>query len=264
MALHPRDLRPFAPIVALVAAATCPRRAAAVDRFEIQVYDGTANAPGVASLENHVNFVDRGDRNGGATAPTEHQAHLTFEGALGVSRIWEPGVYLQTALVPGNGYEFGGVKLRSKFVTPPGFSRHVRLGANFELAQVPSDFEEHRWSVEVRPIAAFVFPEFLFAVNPIVSVPLSNGGGAPEFEPAVSAKGRLAPGVALGVEYYAGLGPFGEPLPVAEQDHYLFIAGDYDLGKGFNLNFGAGAGLSDASDRFTLKGILAYEFGRVW
>jgi len=237
--------------------------ARAVDRFEIQVYDGSANAPGDISLDNHVNFVDRGHGSSGPELPTAHQAHWTFEGALGVTPFWEPGVYLQTALVPGSGYQFAGVKLRSKFVTPPEVSRHFRFGANFEVADVPPAFEASRWSVEVRPIAALVFSRVALSVNPIVSVPLSNGDG-PEFEPCVSAKGRLSGGAALGLEYYAGLGPFSEPLAPRAQDHYLFLAGDYDLGAGFDLNFGVGAGLSDASDRLTIKGILAYDFGRIW
>jgi len=81
----------------VLAGATATAEAKAVDRFEIQVYDGAMNAPGVTSLENHVSFTDRGRRTGsGPEDPTHHQAHWTFEGALGVSPIWEPGLYLQT------------------------------------------------------------------------------------------------------------------------------------------------------------------------
>lgn len=248
---------PFAALLSTAATAH------AVDRFEIQVYDGTANAPGDASLENHVSFVDRGKRNSYPELPTDHQAHWTFEGALGVTPFWEPGVYLQNAVVPGSGYEFAGVKLRSKFVTPPGFSRFMRFGLNFELGDVPPSFEQNRWAVEARPIAALVLPRLLLAINPIVSFPISGGDG-PEFEPCISAKGRLSSTASLGIEYYAGLGPFAEPLASKDQDHYLFLAGDYDLGAGFDLNFGVGAGLSDASDALTIKGILAYDFGRLW
>lgn len=240
--------------------------AGAVDRFEIQVYDGTANQPGVASLENHVNFVDRGhEASEPPEAPTEHQAHWTFEGALGMTRVWEAGAYLQTALVPGEGYMFAGAKLRSKFVTPPGLIRNVRLGANFEIAGVPERFEADRWGIEVRPIFALTLPAFLLAVNPILGVPLAaDARKGPHFEPALSAKGRLSERVSLGLEYYGGYGPLGALLPSREQDQYLFGAGDYDLGGGFDLNFGVGAGLSDASDPLTFKAIVAYEFGRVF
>ena len=238
----------------------------AVDRFEIEVYDGSANAPGDVSLENHVNFVDRGRSVAvGALAPTEHQAHWTFEGALGATPIWEPGIYLQTALVPDRGFAFAGVKLRSKFVTPRTFSKTVTLGANFELSDVPAEFEDSRFSIEMRPIFALDLPVVLFAINPILSVPLSrNASSGPELEPAISLKGRLSARADLGIEYYAGLGPLGNPLPASQEDQYVYFAGDWVLGGGFDLNLGVGAGLDCGSDPLSLKAILAYDFGRIW
>lgn len=241
--------------------------AGAVDRFEIQVYDGSANAPGIASLENHINFTDRGRRTPqGAEAPTHHQAHWTFEGVVGGTRVWEPGFYLQTAFVPGEGYEYAGAKLRSKFVTPRTFSRRFRFGANFELARIPRRFEGDQWSTEIRPIATLELAEVRISVNPILGLPLAHGGyrKGPDFEPAVSIKGRLSEHAALGVEYYAGLGPIGGPSPVKDQEHYLYGAGDYELGGGVALNLGVGYGFGDTSDRLTLKAIVAYEFGRIW
>lgn len=246
--------------------AVLPSRARAVDRFEIQVYDGRANAPGVTSLENHINFVDRGHEISDLPAlPTDHQAHWTFEGALGITRVWELGAYLQTAFVPGEGYGYAGTKIRSKFVTPADFSKRWRLGANFELARIPERFEEDKWEIEIRPIVALTLPELLLAVNPMLGMPLSGGArDGPHLEPAVSAKGRLSERVALGIEYYGGFGPLGALLPAGQQDQYLFGAGDYELGAGFELNLGVGAGLSDASDPLTFKAIVAYEFGRVF
>jgi hypothetical protein len=49
-----------------VGLAVGPRQALAIDPFEIQVYDGTANAPGVPGLELHVNNVFSGAQ---TTAP---------------------------------------------------------------------------------------------------------------------------------------------------------------------------------------------------
>lgn len=256
-----------APLAVLLAQTVSSYRASAVDRFEIQVYDGSANAPGTASLENHVNFVDRGRRvPEGPEVPTHHQAHWTFEGALGVTPFWEPGVYLQTAIVPGEGYAYAGAKLRSKFVTPPGFSRVVRLGANFELARVPERFERDQWSMEIRPIVTIELEEVRVSVNPILGLPLAHGGyhDGPDVEPAGAVKGKVSSRAALGFEYYAGLGPVGALLPVKEQEHYLYGAGDYDLGAGIDLNFGVGYGFGDASDRLTFKAIVAYEFERIW
>ena len=46
----------------LVAASLVALPAAALDPFEIQIYDGTANAAGEPGLELHLNYVARGLR----------------------------------------------------------------------------------------------------------------------------------------------------------------------------------------------------------
>src|SRR6478735_8697072 len=98
-------------------AVLCPRVALAVDPFEIQVYDGTADAPGEYSAELHANRVFSGLTT--ATPPelpANHQTHLTLEPAMGVLPWFEPGAYLQTAILADGTFRYAGVKLRSKFV----------------------------------------------------------------------------------------------------------------------------------------------------
>lgn len=257
-------MAPWAPALAL-GAFLFSRGAWATDRFEIQVYDGRANDPGVASLENHVNFTARGHREPEPPeAPTHHQAHWTFEGAVGGTRVWEPGVYLQTAFVPGDGYQYAGMKLRSKFMIPD-LGRTVRLGINFEIGRIPRRFEEDQWGSEIRPIAAFDFPAVKIALNPNLGIPLAHGGykDGPHFEPAVSVKGVLSERVALGLEYFAAFGPLGSPERLHDQEHYLYAAADTELGGGLDLSYGVGYGLGTA-EPLTFKAIFAYEFGRIW
>src|SRR5260221_7706185 len=78
------------------------REARATDPFEIQVYDGTANKPGVFGLELHANAVVRGLRdpslNAAPEAPQDRQVHFTFEPSIGVTPWWELGGYFQTAI----------------------------------------------------------------------------------------------------------------------------------------------------------------------
>ena len=63
--------------------------AQALDPFEIQVYDGSLNAPGVAGIELHANTIVSGLR---AAPPPElppnHQTHLTLEPAVGITGWW--------------------------------------------------------------------------------------------------------------------------------------------------------------------------------
>jgi len=75
--------------------------------------------PGEPGIELHLN------RHHDAT-------HITFEPAVGITRFWEIGGYLQFAQG-----KYEGVKLRTKFVTPEGALGDFRLGINFEVALEP-------------------------------------------------------------------------------------------------------------------------------
>ncbi|HVU03864.1 MAG TPA: hypothetical protein VHE30_19025 [Polyangiaceae bacterium] len=235
------------------------RSARALDRFEIQVYDGRANAPGVPSLETHVNFTDRAREQSDA----EHQLHLTFEGALGVSKIFEPGVYFQTALLPDGTVNYAGTKLRAKFVALPLLEGHLRLGANFELANVPRRFESERWGVEVRPIVSVDLDRLTISANPIVGVPLSGAvRDGPGFEPAVSASFGLSARARAGLEYYTDVGQLA--ASTHERIQYLFLATDCEIAPRLDLNAGVGWGLTEESEPLTFKAILGWELDPIF
>ncbi|MEO7093472.1 MAG: hypothetical protein ABI175_09490, partial [Polyangiales bacterium] len=200
----------------------------AVDAFEIQVYDGTANDPGQAGLELHLNHVAKGAHVAEPPEEAPHrQTHATFEPSLGITKSWELGGYFQTALLRDGTFAYAGAKLRSKLVTAPDFHPHVRLGINVELARIPQRFEIDRWGIELRPIAAWEDDDWLFAVNPIFSFALAGkDAGAPSFEPAVAAYRKVRGLVSFGVEYYGSIGKPYNPSPTNEQLHYLYGVGN--------------------------------------
>jgi hypothetical protein len=248
----------------LAVALLVPLPAAALDPFEIQVYDGTANAPGVAGLELHLNYVPKGLASAPAPElPPDRQAHTTLEPSYGVTTYWELGAYVQGALLPDGTFDFAGVKLRSKFVTPPGWREHLRLGVNLEVSLLPSSFDPSRWGAEVRPILAWEDDRFILAVNGNLGFALAGPDAreAPELEPCAMAKVKVA-GFAIGLEYYASLGTLGSFLPLAQQEHYLFEAIDVLSLRGVELDAAVGEGLTSASNSLVVKIILGYSFGR--
>jgi hypothetical protein len=255
-----RDIAAVVSVLAFLFAATTARRARAVDPFEIQVYDGTADAPGVPGLELHVNGVASGRTvaEPPALAPN-HQTHFTLEPSLGVTPFWEIGGYFQTALRADGRFDVAGTKLRSKLVTPPDWRPRWRLGCNFELSWVRAAYDRARWGAEIRPIVAWEDPRWLFAVNPIVE--LSFAGAAPAFAPAVMALLKIRPTVALGVEYYADFGPVTSPLPARDQEHYVYEVVNVALGD-LAINAGVGEGLTAASNDLVAKIILGYALAR--
>ncbi len=254
------------PALALLAATLLASgTAAAIDPFEIQVYDGTANSPGSPGLELHVNRVFSGL----TTAPPPElpqngQTHFTLEPSLGIMPFWEIGGYFETTLRADGTFDYAGVKLRSKFVTPRTWQPHLRLGLNLEVSLLPVAYDRNQWGMELRPIVAWEDERWLFVVNPIVDVALAGPdyGAGPTFEPAAMAKVKIAEVVAAGVEYYADFGPIAGFLPVAQEQHYLFEAVDLLAVKSFELNVGVGEGLTPASNAFVGKMIVGYTWER--
>ena len=238
------------------------KQAGATDPFEIQVYDGTADAPGVPGLELHVNRVMEGVKafDGPQIAPN-HQSHFTLEPSLGLFPFWEIGGYFETALLADGTFAYAGVKLRSKFVTPPKFDPHVRLGLNVEVSLLPATFDRDRWGNELRPIAAWEDEHWMFVVNPIVDTSFAGTGlrDGPSFEPAAMVLRKIEGQLSVGVEYYTNLGPFSGLLPWRKEEQYLYEVANLLSVKRLELNVGVGEGLTAASSDLVLKAIVGFE-----
>jgi hypothetical protein len=250
----------LSPVVASCVVSSVAR---AGDPFEIQVYDGTADAPGAPGLELHLNDWATGNREATPPqAPLHGQFHATLEPSYGVLPFWEVGAYLQGAVRTDDGVvDWAGVKLRSKFVTPPSFDRHWRLGVNFELSYLPPTYDADRWGSEIRPIIAWHDERWLFVFNPILDQSFAGADASqgPSFQPALKVARTLGP-VAVGFEYYATLGPLTAILPWNEQQQQVFEVIDLVSVERFELNFGVGEGLTQSSAGVVIKGIVGYEF----
>lgn len=243
------------------AALLATARARAVDPFEIQVYDGTASPQGVFGLELHLNYWATGHRSANAPElPLVHQGHVTLEPSFGVLPWWEIGAYFQSAIRADGTPDYAGTKLRSKFVTPPGWSDRWRLGLNFELSYVPERYEADRWGGEVRPIVAYDDERWLFAFNPILALSFGPGfSDGPAFEPALKGTRTVGP-VAVGLEYYVSIGPLASPVPLREQEHYLYEVVDLVSVKRLELSAGLGEGLTAESAGLVAKVIVGWTF----
>ena len=260
-----RHLGVAAPIIAGVIAAAFPAVARATDPFEIQVYDGTANKPGVFALELHANSVIRGLRDSTLSAPPpeapqDRQTHFTFEPQIGVTDFWEVGGYFQTAILPDSTFYYAGIKLRSKFVSPPSLSKELRFGVNFELSLLPEKFDRDKWGSEIRPMFAWETRSFQLAVNPIIDTSLAGQDRheGPTFQPAAEALVKWEDRASIGVEYYANIGPFKKPLPLREEEQYVFEVANVLALPRWELNLGVGQGLTDGSNTFIAKTIIGY------
>jgi hypothetical protein len=235
----------------------------AADPFEIQVYDGSANEPGAFGLELHVNYVVRGfESSPPPELPTDHVTHLTLEPSFGLTPWWELGAYVQGAIRPDGGFDYAGIKLRSKFVTPPSFDRHFRLGVNLEVSILPETYDANRWGGEIRPIVAWENVAWLFAVNPIVGVPLAGDGFShgPTLEPAAMALCKIGRVLSVGLEYYSSLGPIAHPASLRDQEQYVYEVLNLLAVPRLEVNAGLGAGFTHGSNPLVFKTIVGWEF----
>ncbi len=215
---------------ALHVAAAAPLPVAALDRFEIQVYEAEINDPGQFGLETHLNYTFKGHEQPEypGQVPLNHVGRLTLEPALGVTEWLEFGAYLQFMVTGEGEFKWGGTKFRAKFVLPERVQRAwgvpVFLGLNVEIGSVPTYVEEAGWANEFRPIIGWRNDYWLVAANPILGYALSGPDQFRiEFEPCAKISYNTQLGFAVGAEYYAGLGFIGDGfLPPSQQEHLLF------------------------------------------
>jgi hypothetical protein len=249
-----------------LAFATCllaAGQARAVDPFEIQVYDATTNPPLAAGIELHFNTVASGLQSAPPPElPPNHQTHLTLEPSLGLTSWWEVGAYLQTAIGPGAGFDFAGVKLRSKVALPAAPGSPFGWALNAEVSWLPAAYDAARWGAELRPIATALVAggRLYFGINPILDWELAGAAaaGTPALEPAATALFMIPDLLSLGLEYYANLGQIGRWLPLDGQEHYLFEVVNVYRWKRWEINAGVGEGLTAASNRLVFKAIVGF------
>ncbi|HEX7476238.1 MAG TPA: hypothetical protein VF331_00385 [Polyangiales bacterium] len=257
-------------LLALAGHATCAR---AMDKFEIQVYQGEHNEPGQVSCELHSNYTFSGQRAPGYSGetPADRALRFTLEPAVGVTDWLELGAYLQGMHSPYDGAQFGGWKLRAKFMVPERAKLPVTLGINVEVGRVPRRVEEAGWANEFRPIVGVALGRFGATFNPIFGFALTGPeAGKPDFEPALKGKVHVDHGFALGLEYYAALGRFDQGFsPWRHQEHLLFAVFDLEpeadarkaAASEWELNIGLGRALSEATPQsWVLKTIVGRSF----
>lgn len=225
---------------------------------EIQVYQGGIAAKGVFNLTLHTNYTPRGIDVAGfpGAVVSNHSLNGVPEFAYGVTKWFEAGLYLPLYSVDEHaGFGLDGFKLRTLFVAPNNDDRKFAYGVNFELSFNNKRWDQKRISSEIRPILGWHFKPFDFIFNPILDTEydgFKNLDFAPSTRLAYNANSQWA----IAVEEYADLGAIHKFQSVANQSHQVYAVVDHS-GKTWDIEFGAGVGLTDASDKFTLKLIVA-------
>lgn len=246
---------PLAVLVVVIGALAASARA---QTDEIQVYDAEIAAPGIFNLTLHNNYIAEGRNKPafpGGLVPDESWNGVP-EWAYGVTDWYEAGLYFPLYSYSKNlGLTFNGFKLRALFVSPHAADRNFFYGVNFEASFNASHWDPSRYTGEIRPIVGWHLHPVDLIFNPILDTDYSrfeNLDFAPETRVAYNFSAKWA----VAAEEYDDFGPLSHLYSSDQQFHELFGVVDHH-GKFLDVEFGVGYGLTDASDRWTLKLILS-------
>jgi hypothetical protein len=225
---------------------------------EIQVYDAEITAPGKFNLMLHNNFTPDGLK-----TPAFHGAIIADkslngvpEWAYGVTDWFEEGLYLPLYSISKNkGATLNGLKIRELFVVPHAGDRTFFYGVNFESSYNAKHWDQSRFTGEIRPIVGVHLHPVDIIVNPILDTAY-NGFKNLDFAPATRVACNLSSNWALAAEEYADFGPLAHFHSTNKQSHQLWAVVDH-ITKFLNIEAGVGFGLTDASDKVTLKLMLS-------
>jgi hypothetical protein len=245
--------------VALLSVA--PLAAVRAQSDEIQVYTGELAAPHEATLTIHANYTPRGLKTAGITGGVvpEGSVNGAFEWAYGVNEWFEAGLYLPVYSITRDGSVLlDGGKLRALFAVPHAELRNFFYGVNFEYSRNAKHWDASRYSAEIRPIIGVRRGPWDVIANPILDTSF-DGLGALVFAPSLRVANNITPEWAVALEQYSEFGQLNGLTPRGEQPQSLFAVTDVSRGT-FSVEFGAGYGFTDASDKLVMKLILARSF----
>ena len=230
---------------------------------EIQVYDGGLASVGVFNLTLHTNFTPNGVKTPAFPGAVVADKSLNGvpEWAYGVTRWFEAGLYLPLYSKDKDmGWGINGFKLRTLFAVPDGDNRKFVYGANMEFSFNSEEWDTTRFTSEIRPIIGWHFKSADLIFNPIVDTAY-DGIKNLEFVPATRMAFTVNPKWQIAVEHYADFGRVSDFLPLDEQAHQVYGVVNTTAGK-LDVEFGVGFGLTDASDKVTIKLILSGDFNK--
>ncbi len=230
---------------------------------EIQVYDGGLAPVGTFNLTWHNNYTPAGIKVPafpGAVVP-DNSLNGVPEWALGVTNWFEAGLYMPLYSYDNHsGWGLDGFKLRTLFAVPNADTRTFVYGANFEFSINAERWDERRFTSEIRPIIGWHLRPVDILVNPILDTSY-DGFGNLIFAPSARVAYNFQRGWAMAVEEYADFGPIKDFHPWNEQAHQIYAVVD-KAAKWMDIEAGIGFGLTDASDKVTLKMILSRDLNR--
>ena len=248
-----------ATVFGLIFLLLCAHSASGQDNYEIQVYASPTQSAHSTMFELHSNYTFKGSTQVmNKVIPSNHSLHETLEITTGITPVFEIGAYLFTNYTPGYGYQIVGTHLRPRVMAPADWGIPFGVSLSVEIGYQKPEYATDTWSLEIRPIVDKQWGKFYVSLNPTLGIALKSeySNSVPSFEPNVKLSYAIFPNTALGLEYYGDMGAINQFDKGSQQNHALFIAYDLLNNVHWELNIGAGFGLTPATDPFVFKLIM--------
>jgi hypothetical protein len=257
-----------------------PHDARAQDNYEIQVYPSETMAPKTLLTELHSNFtLDGSTTTQFGMLPTEHQEHETLELTEGINDWSEIGFYIFTAEQNGHGVQWVGDHIRPRVRVPPRWHWPVGVSFSTEFGYARPEYSNPTWSWQFMPIVDQTVGRWYWSVNTtmvwdIHVIPPPAGSTPAEtqayykniaprgvtFGPAATVTYAPAKVMNFGVEYYSYFGQWGNFVSEQYQQHQIFPVVNLFVSPKWEINIGAGWGLTPATDHLILKCVIGRYF----
>lgn len=228
----------------------------AQENYEIQVYGSQTQQKNSTIFELHSNYTFDGEKDVvKGVRPTYHALHETIEITHGITDNFELGFYLFMNYLPEYGFNIVGTHIRPRIMAPAKWDLPVGLSLSAEFGYQSANYSTETWSLELRPIIDKQWEKLYVSLNPTLAFQIKgiDESSAPSFAPNVKMNYALFKNGAIGAEYYGDLGPVNNFDKGPEQGHAVYATFDLLNNKHWELNTGAGFGLTPATDGFVFK-----------
>jgi hypothetical protein len=232
---------------------------ASAPKDEIQVYDGGMAEVGKFNLTWHQNFTPNGSKEPAfPDGLISNHAYVGVpEWAYGVKKWFELGLYMPLySFTKDYGSSLNGFKIRTLFAVPNADQRTFVYGVNFEFSWNAKQWDEKRYTNEIRPIVGWHLGGTDIIVNPIMDnsyIGVKNF----EFVPATRVAHKFVPNWTFALEEYSDYGRLHDISPLHDQSHQLWFVADHAFRNGLEMEPGIGFGMTASSDKLTLKLIFS-------
>jgi hypothetical protein len=249
--------------IAVATFTAAPVHAELIDALQVDTDD--TGEPGKVAMDLHLNTTPRGRTE--PDYPTEVVPNrgwrVTPELSVGVVDRVEVGVALPVNRDGSGHTALAGVKAHVKWIPlrPADGESGSFLGGQFELSHLKACFEQSPTSAELRFIGGWRNEDWLVAIDPAFAWNLSGALRSKTAAVGVDAKvsRAVAKDLALGVEFYSGLGNTRRILPEGQQTNSVFAVVDANV-HGWDVNAGIGHGITSSADALTVKFNIAIPF----